>query len=1547
MRKKNYFYTIILMCLFTLFGRTSLYAQEIYATSASELSTGNRVDNETNATANNDSFATVKSYGGFLLGGGAYAGELKLEFSSVVPANTTTYIRVDDGGTGLLDLLLGGSLGTALANVVGTIVLGDHYVEVSALDASNNNLLTGRSDNINSSSYLKVVRNQAGEVFFAITPIADYKSVVIKDNTNALLLGTTNFINVHHAFYLDPSSVICNPQGVFTSYDGSGITLDLLNLGGFGVNNPEHAIDNDANTYSEISVGVVSALASMSQNIEFATEAKTTDRLELNIRGREGVLVNVAVLQNVNIELLNDGIVVYTTTADAASLLTILPSAGGDVRRISVTPGVAFDALRVTLVSPLGVNIAQQVDLFGAQVTPAPPALTPAQETQSFCTVQNATVANLQATVTTGSVVWYNQETGGTAYNATDALVDGTVYYAATLDGSCESLSRVAVTVVISDTAVPTTTNITQSFCAVDNPTIANLSVNVDSGDITWYNQATGGTVYSNTDALVNGTKYYAANTVGSCESSTRLEITVEVNNPSVPTTTSINQSFCAINNPTIANLNATASGTLIWYNQAIGGTAYNNTDALVDGTTYYATNSDGGCESSTRLGITVVVNNPSTPTTTNATQSFCTVDNPTIADLNVTASGTVVWYNQSTGGTAYNNTDALANGITYYAANSDGGCESDTRLEVVVEIDDPSIPTTVNATQSFCAVDNPTIANLSATIATGTIVWYNQSTGGTAYNNTDALSDGIKYYAANVVGTCESSTRLEVTVVVNDTTTPSTANATQSFCAVDNPTVADLSATASGTLVWYNQPSGGTAYASTDALSDGTKYYAANNDGGCESSNRLEVTATVNDATTPTTANTMQSFCTVDNPTIADLNATASGTLVWYNQPSGGTAYASTDALSDDTKYYAANNDGGCESSSRLEVTAQVSNPSVPTTANTTQSFCAVDNPTIADLNATASGTLVWYNQATGGTVYASTDVLSNGIKYYAVNLDRGCESSSRLEVTAQVSNPSVPTTANATQSFCVVDNPTIADLSATASGTLVWYNQPSGGTAYASTDALSDGIKYYAANNDGGCESSSRLEVTVAMNDATTPTTVNGTQSFCAVANPTIADLSATSSGTLVWYNQASGGTAYASTDALSDGTTYYAANNDGTCESSNRLEVTAVVSNPSIPTTTNNIQSFCTTATPTIANLSATASGTIVWYSQATGGTAYTDTDLLIDGGLYYAANVDTGCEGTSRLEVEVILGEELLLTGEVADVCLGTTKTYELPSGLAPYSWNVEGGMIVSGGTTNDHTIEVQWTSLINTKIDVSVSGGCYLTSSKSFPIGVTGNCQTRSSDDLIINATVDNINPEIGEEITFTVTVVNTSNTSAFMNITVSEILTSGFTYVSNTSTMGTYSPSTGIWSIPSMIGRGGAQLTLTVSVNSSGNYLNTASLTGSTPQDASSGNNTVQILVEPTCLKIYNHMTPNGDGINDYLTISCIENYNNTVLRIFDRYGAIVYEQKNYKNNWDGVANKTSTIVNRGEQLANGTYFYHLELNNGSKPKTGWIQITK
>ncbi|MBO0591855.1 gliding motility-associated C-terminal domain-containing protein [Cellulophaga sp. E16_2] len=87
------------------------------------------------------------------------------------------------------------------------------------------------------------------------------------------------------------------------------------------------------------------------------------------------------------------------------------------------------------------------------------------------------------------------------------------------------------------------------------------------------------------------------------------------------------------------------------------------------------------------------------------------------------------------------------------------------------------------------------------------------------------------------------------------------------------------------------------------------------------------------------------------------------------------------------------------------------------------------------------------------------------------------------------------------------------------------------------------------------------------------------------------------------------------------------------------------------------------------------------------------------------------------------------------------------------------------------------------------------------------------------------------------------------------------------------------------------------------------------------------------------CGVLFNQFSPNSDGINDFLTISCLENYPNNSIEIFDRYGNQVYKAVRYQNNWNGTG--------KNGDLPKGTYYYVLNLGDGSPITKGWIQIIR
>ena len=108
-------------------------------------------------------------------------------------------------------------------------------------------------------------------------------------------------------------------------------------------------------------------------------------------------------------------------------------------------------------------------------------------------------------------------------------------------------------------------------------------------------------------------------------------------------------------------------------------------------------------------------------------------------------------------------------------------------------------------------------------------------------------------------------------------------------------------------------------------------------------------------------------------------------------------------------------------------------------------------------------------------------------------------------------------------------------------------------------------------------------------------------------------------------------------------------------------------------------------------------------------------------------------------------------------------------------------------------------------------------------------------------DLSLTKVVDNSTPLFGSNVTFTIVVTNSGPNDA-TNVSVGDLLPSGFTFVSAVPAAA-YNSSTGVWTIGALSATPGtntAALTITASVNVSGDYHNIAQVSTSDQEDPDS-----------------------------------------------------------------------------------------------------------
>ena len=288
----------------------------------------------------------------------------------------------------------------------------------------------------------------------------------------------------------------------------------------------------------------------------------------------------------------------------------------------------------------------------------------------------------------------------------------------------------------------------------------------------------------------------------------------------------------------------------------------------------------------------------------------------------------------------------------------------------------------------------------------------------------------------------------------------------------------------------------------------------------------------------------------------------------------------------------------------------------------------------------------------------------------------------------------------------------------------------------------------------------------------------------------------------------------------------------------------------------------------------------------------------------------------------------------------NVSVGATKHYNVnpnPVSGSTYIWAIDG--VEQAGSTNNG-IDISWNIAGTFFLEVQELsiGGC-LGPLRSGKVFVTPSQNT----DLGVVNSVDNTQPIIGHKVIFSVEATNYGPFNA-TEVSIANPLKDGYTYISTTSTMGSFNPLNSVWTIGNLKIGSTANLTITAFVNQSGNYGNTSTISGK-EEDRNMVNNISFVATVPTDFFIPEGFSPNGDGINDLFVIRGILNYPHNTFEIYNRWGNKVFEASPYQNTWHGKA--TFGIRVGAGELPVGTYFYLLDLRDGSKAIKGTIYLNR
>jgi gliding motility-associated-like protein len=271
---------------------------------------------------------------------------IQMKYAAPVAAGKTTYIRFDGLTTTGINLDLLTLVGDLTGLFSKNLVALEAYTGAAAGTDG-----TKIQDNLVTST---IVKDAAGQTYFAVTSAAAYNSVRVKLRFRSTLLGLSlgSALNLNVYTPFNYTADDCGTS-VFTNLgEAPGLNVSLTSL----VSNAERAIDGNPATFSQLQVGLVGLGSSVSQTVYLNGLSSAGDVAKV-VLSQPGTVLSVNLLRTITLQAFN-GTTAVGGVQSAGNLLSLQLLSPNNNNPVGVffTPGAPFDRIKITVDNTLAIG---------------------------------------------------------------------------------------------------------------------------------------------------------------------------------------------------------------------------------------------------------------------------------------------------------------------------------------------------------------------------------------------------------------------------------------------------------------------------------------------------------------------------------------------------------------------------------------------------------------------------------------------------------------------------------------------------------------------------------------------------------------------------------------------------------------------------------------------------------------------------------------------------------------------------------------------------------------------------------------------------------------------------------------------------------------------------------------------------------------------------------------------------------------------------------------------------------------------------------------